>query len=357
MVRRISILLWLLAAGVASAASTNTCVICGTKDLRDKVWISPRGLICNGCYELENRCSLCGLPAREGSGAIKTGDGRFICQFDKADTVLTAEAAERLFADARDDMVSLFGPSFALKFPAVTLNLFDVDYWSEKGRSDGLHKSGFSSTRKTPSGKCTHQVVLLSGRPNTELAATAAHEYTHLWINENLPAGRVIDPDTMEAICELAAYELMGARKQSAQQQRIRANSYTRGAIDRLLEVNRERGFRYVLEWVKTGEAANFESVTAAVVPPARMPMLSVSNVPPRLPESIKLSGLLADNSTRRAVISGVTFQVGETRLVKVRAGNVRVQCREIRRNEVVLEVDGHAGPVTLKMGEEIILP
>ncbi len=45
----------------------------------------------------------------------------------------TAEARE-VFNDARRDMVELYGRGFALNYPDVAVRLFDVDYWSEKGR-------------------------------------------------------------------------------------------------------------------------------------------------------------------------------------------------------------------------------
>ena len=355
--RAISILI-LFAAVLVSAEETNyLCIICGKGPLGGRIWISKWGAICDDCYKLENHCSLCGLPVREGGGAVKTGDGRFICKFDQPNAVLDVDAAKNIFTDARQDLASLFGSGFALKYSDVSVNLFDVDYWSEKGRGDGLHKFGFSSTRKSRSGQCTHQVVMLSGQLRADLAATAAHEYTHLWINENLPAGRVIDGDTIEAICETAAYELMDSRKLRGEQKRIRENPYTHGAIARLLEVDKEHGFRFVLDWVKESDAVNFETATAAKATPVKIPAMTFTNVPVALPDSLKLGGLLLEGNGRHAVVSGVSFAAGETKKIKLQRGEVRVFCRDIRRGEVVLEVDGLAAPVTLKIGEEKFLP
>ncbi len=344
-------------ACAASAAETNyLCIVCGQGPLSGRIWVSQWGAVCNDCYKLENHCSLCGLPVREGGGTVKTGDGRFICKFDQPNTVLDVDAAKEIFTDARQELVSLFGAGFALKFPEVSVNLFDVDYWSEKGR-DGLHKFGFSSTRKTPSGRCTHQVVMLSGQLRDDLAATAAHEYTHLWINENLPAGRMIDGDTIEAICETAAYELMDSRKRRGEQKKIRENPYTHGAIARLLAVDQEHGFRFVLDWVKEGDAANFETTTAAAARPVKVPVMKLTNAPAAALDSLKLGGLLLEGQARHAVVSGVSFAAGETKKIKLRRGETKVLCREILRNAAVLEVEGLAAPVLLKIGEEKFLP
>ena len=342
---------------VSTAGETNYfCVICGKGPLTGHVWLSKWGAICDDCYKLPNHCSICGLPVRDGDGCVQTGDGRFICKFDKTNAVLDAESAREVFADARRELVELFGTGFALRFPDVTVSIFDVDYWSEKGRSDGLHKFGFAHSRKAGDGGFTHEVVLLSGRLRDEIAATAAHEYTHLWINENLPPGREIASDTVEGICELSAYKLMQARSLREQQRKILDNPYTHGEITNLVALEKENGMGWILNWVKNGTTTNLEE-TAALFSPEKLPAAVSTNVPPALPAKLKFGGLLVIGPEMQAVINGVAFAPGDTKHVRLRAKTVLVHCREVRRAEVVLEVDGAAEPVTLKMGEEKWVP
>ena len=52
-----------------------------------------------------------------------------------------------------------------------------------------------------------------------------------------------------------------------------------------------------------------------------------------------------------------MAFAAGETRNLPLQDHMVRVRCREIRRNEVVLEVDGLISFITLNVGEEKSLP
>src|SRR5882757_127901 len=172
--RQLTLILFLFATVFSSAAGETNyfCIICGKGPLSGRIWISKWGVVCDDCYKLPDHCSICGLPIRDGS--IKTDDGRLICKFDKANAVLDLPEAREVFMDARRELVGLFGRSFALNYPDVTVRLFDVDYWSEAGRENGLHKFGFSHTRKLSNGDCTHEAVLLSGRLNTEIAATAA---------------------------------------------------------------------------------------------------------------------------------------------------------------------------------------
>ena len=355
--RLLALILFLFASAFASvAAETNYfCVICGTGPLTGRIWMSKWGAICDTCYKLENHCALCGLPIVK--DYVKTGDGRFICKFDKANAVLEVAEAREVFTDARRELIGLFGRGLILNFPEVTVNLFDVDYWSENGRSDGLHKFGFASTRRTPKGDCTHEVVMLSGRLRNELAATAAHEYTHLWISENCPKDHVIEADTMEAICELAAYKLMESRMQPAQMQTILDNPYTHGEIKTLVAFEKENSFGALLNWVKNGTGAKLGTPSAARAVPVTIPLLAFTNQPPPLPATLKLGGLLVNGKTGQALVSGVSFAAGDVKHVALQRRTVLVHCCEVTRTDVTLEVDGWPGKFTLKIGEEKNLP
>src|ERR1700742_3662965 len=120
------ILMWFLAARVALAGETNYfCVVCGKGPLTGHMWISKWGMVCDDCYQIENRCSICGLPIGKDGDFAKTGDGRFICKFDKPNAVLDVDEAKEVFADVRRDLVELFGSGYALQYPDVTVSLFD----------------------------------------------------------------------------------------------------------------------------------------------------------------------------------------------------------------------------------------
>jgi hypothetical protein len=346
--RRLALILFLFATVfISSAAETNYfCVVCGKWPLTGRIWISKWGAVCDDCYRLENHCSLCGLPIRTGDGAVKSGDGRFVCKFDKPDAVLDAAEAREVFAETRRELVELFGRGFALNFPEVKVALFDVDYWSEKGRDDGLHKYGFSSTRKTVKGVCTHEVVMLSGRRRSELAATAAHEYTHLWINENRPPDHAIGADTVEAICELAAYKLMQAHKASAAQKEIQENPYTHGEIKNLVALENQQGFGFVLNWVKNGTTAKLTN--PAATPPAKS--ATATNALPQLPTQLRFTGLSVIGTERQAIINGVGFAPGEHRRMTLREKTVLVRCCQIRADEVLLQINDDADLVSLKL-------
>jgi len=255
--------------------------------------------------------------------------------------------------------VEMLGPSFALKYADVTVSLFDVDYWSEKGRTNGLHEFGFASTRKAADGRCSHEVVLLSGRLRDEITATAAHEYTHLWINENRPDDRVIDPDTIEAICELTAYKLMEQKKRPDMQERIRENPYTNGKIKTLIAVERQAGSDYVLNWVKNGKAETLEADAyfAPLPPPEPAAAMLFTAVPPRLPAGLKYSGIMQIGNWRQAVINGVAFAPGEQKTIKLRDKRVLVRLREIHEDNIIIQLNGSTDPLTLARGEEKLLP
>jgi hypothetical protein len=347
---------FVVAALVSSAEQTNYyCIVCGKGPLTGHFWLHPRGAVCDDCEKLPDRCSICGLPVREGDGHVKTGDGRFICKFDAPNAVMTQDQAKELFEQTRDAVVDLYGPQFALKHTEVTVNLFDVDYWSEKGQANGLHKFGFASSRPAGNGGFTHEVVMLSGRTREEMTGVAAHEYTHLWINENCPRSHHIDSDTVEAICELTAYKLMEKKRLPEMQKRILENPYTNGKIKDLVAVEREGGTDYVLNWVKTSTAETFD-VDASLAPlPA--PVTAAPFVPgPRpLPPGLKFSGMMSFGRDQLAVINGEEFEVGDQKIIKLKDRSVLVHCVAVKDLEVTVEVDGKS--LTLERGEEKALP
>ena len=338
------------------AVANYHCVICGKGPLTGQVWKCKWGIVCDDCEKIKDRCSICGLPVKAGDGHIKTSDGRFICQFDKTNVILTFEQAQDLFEKTRDEVMDLFGPQFALKYTDVTVKLFDVDYWSEKNGANGLHKFGFASTRKTADGSCTHEVVMLSGRTREEMAGVAAHEYTHLWINENRPDGRVIDGDTVEAICELTAYKLMQKKNLPEMQKRILENSYTEGRIKTLVAVEREGGTDYVLDWVKNGKTEMFDE-DANLAPIATAPAPQISYAPRVLPQGLKFNGVMAIGNERQAVINGVSFAAGDQKTIKLRGKSVSVRCKEIHDDNVVVLLNGSTDPLTLAKGKEKLPP
>lgn len=357
--RPLALILFLFAAvaGAAAGPTNYFCVVCGRGPLTGRLWLSKWGPVCEDCYRLENHCSLCGLPVRADDGSVKTGDGRFICRFDRTNAVLDVAGAREVFADVRRDLVELFGQGFALKFPDVTVNLFDVDYWSEQGREDHLHKFGFAYTRQARNGDCTHEVVLLSGRLRTEIAATAAHEYTHLWINENRPAEHVMDDDTTEAICELSAYKLMQAHAQPAELEKILDNPYTHGEIKTLVALEQERGIGSILDWVKNGTTAKLAPSSPAPAATVQSQTVPPTNARHPLPTQLSLGGLLFDGRHYLAILNNVSFAMGETKSVRIGGRSLQVHCREINADKVVLELAGRPEPVTLTIGEGKFAP
>lgn len=352
-------LVWLATVLTINAGQTNYfCVVCGNGPLAGHLWLHPRGAICDVCERLPDHCSICGLPVKNGDGHIKTADGRLICKFDKQDVLLAADEAKELFAKTREEVVELYGQSFTLKYPEVTVNVFDVDYWSEKGAANGLHKFGFAATRTAGDGEQTHEVVMLSGRTRTEMAAVAAHEYTHLWISENCPGAHAIDDDTVEAICELTAYKLMQARKDSGMQQRILENPYTHGKIRDLVAAEKEGGTDYVLNWVKNSRETTIDGnarewpappPTTAATAAVRLP------TPAPLPEGLKFSGTMAFGGAPSAVINGQEFSAGDRKTLKLRSRSVLVHCVAVRDDAVTVEADGRS--LRLERGHETTVP
>jgi thioredoxin-related protein len=62
---------------------------------------------------------------------------------------------------------------------------------------------------------------------------------------------------------------------------------------------------------------------------------------PPKRYEELKLTGLSGKEGRRFAIINNQTFSAGESAKVKLKDSEVKVLCKEIRVNSVIVQVDG----------------
>ncbi len=347
------------AVGQTNNTATNKeifCVVCGKGPLTGTVWNHRRGFVCADCYKLETRCAVCYLPVKD--GFIKTPDGRFICKFDAATAVLKQEDARRTFDETVRELAKTFGPALALRFTNISVTLMDVDYWNQR---DGKQlpvtsrQNGFSKTLRA-GGDMTHSVLLLSGVPRTEMLSVCAHEYTHLWLNENLAEARLIEPNTTEAICELVAYKLASAHQDTAEQERIQKNRYTAGRIDTLVALEAKHGLPAILEWARKGTSETPDAAALASFDSGAQPAVAqgalyqpVGTARPRpVDTSLRLAGLFIGATRRSAQINDQLFAPSEEHRIRLAEKTVLVRCVEIRNDSVIVTVDGGTNRITL---------
>ena len=341
---------WAQAQTPAAPAAPLHCVVCA-KVISGKYFIhNLTNNICVDCEKLETRCSVCGLPVKENFG--KTKDGRFLCKTDLPNTVLTEEEGRRLFDQAASDLDTLSEGLLRLRSPQVNVQmLFHLDFSESRaaGKSTSpLHRLGFSMSRPAGNG-FTHNVVLLSGQLRGLTLSTCAHEFGHLWINENRPANRNLEPDTVEAICELLGYKLAARRGDTNELARIRRNPYTNGRILPMLDMEAREGLAAVLSWVRSGSNS---SVGSNSVPVATLtaPAQPVELRPPPPPATkLELRSLVRTSKRTFAVISGERFELGTEISLLVGGQRRRVRFESAQENTVVVTVDGE--PQTLRLG------
>lgn len=325
--------------------SDHLCVVCDKPPISsEKVWsFAYTNLICDACYKLPERCTVCGLPVK--IGFTKTSDGRFYCRRDLVGRIFGDYEAGRVFITATDELRRIARGEMELPSHEVSVKVFDVDYWNDKKATNShnaLHKVGFSHSRKVGK-RFAHGVVLLSGQTMQTVSSVCAHEYTHLWINENVPAGREIDPDVVEAICELAAWKLMQSRQAKGEMESIRTSTYTGGRIADLLKLEAENGFGEILRWVRTGK----DKVPPALLtkdafdaPPPKPSAAPLWVAAPTGDGKLELQGLVGQSSKKSAVINGVVFFVGDERSVPVGGDKVKLRCLGISENAVVVSTN-----------------
>ena len=214
--------------------------------------------VCESCSKIKERCVICYLPV-PATSPRKLDGGRLFCERDFRAGVFDATDARRVFEETRREAAALLTSYGVLPDRNITVALVNGAEIKKLQQSlpsnhDGDTTLGLTRTESSNRRHFTHQIYLVNGLPRSRLAAVAAHEYTHAWMNENVPADRKLDKDTVEGFCELVAYKLMVQRRDEQQKRIILENAYTRGQINAFIEAEQQHNFHRIVKWVQTGE-------------------------------------------------------------------------------------------------------
>tara|TARA_Y100001934_G_scaffold254441_1_gene320329 strand:+ start:5260 stop:6309 length:1050 start_codon:yes stop_codon:yes gene_type:complete len=329
-----------------SVQAALNCIVCDKTPLVGRYWKHPHGELCPDCYRIDTRCDVCQLPIKK--DFIKTKDGRYICKFEKDDVVIDEELAKVIFKSAVSSVLYVSSQQMRLRGPYPDVRMFDIDYWNDNGsaRMPGkMRRGGFSQTRSIGN-RYTHNVILLSGLPKDELISVSAHEYTHLWINENRPESRNIETDTLEGICELVAYKVCERAGFTNQLSRIVKNPYTKGRILDALESSKRMGFADVLNWVKRGNGERLpyrgSAMTARSTPPPAPNRATPARPTPTnsTDSGIRLTSIARTSRGFRAEINGVQFYQGDLKRISIQGRLANLQCIEVTGRSVMFSIN-----------------
>ena len=335
------------------------CFVCDTvyKTGKHFYYIHPtlkrKISVCATCKELKENCSKCGIPVKE--SAEKTKDGRYFCAIDFPLVALDEDEVRKMFAASAAELIRLSKGRMLLKNPAVTVNVFDLDYWNSKTTPGEkteatMQRHGLSTSRPTGNG-LVHTVLLHRGLYKDEMLAVCAHEYTHLWINENKPAGRTIEAHTVEAICEVAALALMEYLQMPNQITQIMENTYTDGRIKPASEYYKVHGLNRVLDWVQEGQGEVFNEQDFQVAYQHAGASLNWQAPPQAYRQEfdrLNLKSVIGTKEKTVALINDKTFVKGEERKMDVAGKRLLVKLLEITADDVTLQVEGSQEPVKL---------
>jgi hypothetical protein len=304
--------------------------------------------VCASCARIETRCFECGLPVKD--HFLKLEGGHLLCQKDAASAVMTQGDAERVFEEAKRDLLKLFSGFGFSPNRNITIRLVDglelrALHKSQRSWHDESLTLGLTQTRFVREGELTHKIYLLKGMSPSRLLAVGAHEYAHAWLHENLSRDRQIEANTVEGFCEVVAYQLMSQRNDERQKKVILANAYTRGQINVLLKAQNDYEFYRLLNWMKTGLDTKLDLGDTSRV-------LAVKDRPPptlvwypqaktAVPEVLTLKGISGTAARRFALINDRTVTRNEIARVRVGNTNVTVRCLEISEASVTVQVNG----------------
>ncbi len=342
--------------------TTVSCEICGDKAASQYFLMQDsararRAVVCQRCSRIEQLCLMCQLPVIQGFTTLS--DGRHLCALDAPQAVLSQDLTVAIYRDAQRDVFALLSglgvlPDRNISVQMVSQKELARIYYTTPGNHKDTTLQGVTRSRRYSKDSFEHQIYLCEGLSRSRMAAVAAHEYAHTWIHENVSNERVLDPDIVEAFCELTAYQLMKQRGETQELKLILENTYTRGKIDVLVQVTGDYQYHRVAEWMKSGRDETLERQKAERVmalKDAAVPLFGyLPVVHARSPASLALKGLSGRNPRRFALINDATVQAGQEAVVKLMDRTVRVRCVEVGEDFVTIQLDGATNLVRLRL-------
>jgi hypothetical protein len=368
----------------AAFAAGDRCAVCNKEisgtvyTIKDEI-TGEQKMVCSNCVVLP-RCFRCGLPVNEDGLALP--DGRHLCPRDAKIAVLDVDVARRIYEEAHDDLDRVFArfTSFPTNVDVLIIDRVDVD--TEFDNIGHTYESpdvlGWMVT-KTNANEKRFKIGLLSGLPAEHLKAISAHELSHTWVAVNVAHERHarLGRDAEEGFCEMVAYLLMEAEHEEVQEKYILRNAYTRGQVQLFIEAEKRYGFDEVLDWMKSGKAAqlrpdhpedirdietlvgssvvetpianhlvaehhlNSSGANSSSLAPVsksaetNLPLVAPSSTPE--PAKLKLQGILWGNPPS-AIINGHTIFAKDRFKLKIGGVEMTFRCLEIRKNSVRIE-------------------
>jgi len=358
---RILLLLLALVFSITAADAPKRCAACLRLLAGTFFWATSPGLgekqpVCEACKNLKTSCAICQLPVPDPKHALD--DKRVLCERDFAAGIFDEREALRVFEETKRDVHRLLAPYGVLPDNNITVSLVDGKRLTQLYQSlPSLHENSLLGLTKsevaTPGRQFRHSIYLINGLGRARLAATAAHEFTHAWMHENIPETRKLEKDTVEGFCELVAFKLMSERREEVEKKVILANAYTRGQVNAFVQAENELQFNRVIQWLKTGvdeqltEANPRQVLVVKSEPPPVMwpPPNAVSTA---VPETLLLKGISGTPSRRFALINDATLAKNEEARVRVGSSNVVLRCLEIRPRSVLVQLRGGHKPFEL---------
>ena len=354
--------------GIAARGDENFCAVCGNAFI-EKVYIftdkvtDEKTRVCSDCATSKEFCFLCGLPVKKDFTHLP--DDRYICARDVRTAVLNEDEAREVCNEVRDALDHLLSRFVAFPGTNLTIGIVDRVNLQELFKMPGRDNTcpnvlGYISS-KTKRGVIHHNMSLLGALPRAELKAVCAHELTHAWQAENVPAARkkTLGHDAIEGFCELIAYDLMNSQSEIEQMKAIRRNAYTRGQIDLFIEAEQRFGFNQIIDWMKYGvdsvlHADDLNNVRNIELPRSTARVAGVlSSVPvygPRTYETLVLKSIVWSKEHPMAIINDRTFEPGNTVKVPLGSNKVAVTCISIQQDAVRVKMAGAAEEQELRL-------
>jgi len=167
-------------------------------------------------------------------------------------------------------------------------------------------------------------------------------------LKENVDSRRHLNPEALEAFCELIATKL--TRSQRYEDKPPTITFAMSQQVDLFLQADQQYGFYLILQWIKFGSEpelsrGDLDRIRQARDGQPRSPQSEtpqpIKYAPTPVPDTLELRTILGSGARRIALVNDRNFSVNESGKVRVGKTNCVVHCIEIRTKSVLIQVEG----------------
>lgn len=321
--------------------------------------------LCRDCLQIDKKCFICRAPVKV--GGLTSPDGRLFCEEDAKGAIFDASDGRKVFDEAAQKLQRLLSQFLTLpgNIEVEFINTEQPPVRSLRPDEvlDKVIKSDFSAAAIRRQGTNRFTVIsIMTGIKQSWVRRMSAQHLMFAWMAANISPNRALDPNVETAFANLIACKLLDEWNETEEKSRLLeriARKETIPQLNLMRSVESTYGLGTLLEWLRFGVDAQLTSQDLDRVRVLKPRHAEINLVPAGasegmrpvlVPDRLILKGILGTPARPLALINNTTFERNERARVNIGTSNVFLRCLEIRKQSVLIQLEGGSEKQELRL-------